>query len=104
MGLECWNSVEIEVLLKNIIPKLQNYETMTWGKIIGKESHFIKPSKCSKEAQKRLSDTTLENTEQLFSLRIGSEARIFGIKESGMLYLLWWDPKHQVYPVEKGNA
>lgn len=96
-----WSKVEIKLLFQEIIPKLQNYETMTWGQIEGKESHFIDVDKCSKEAQKRLEELELEDLEELFSLRIGSRKRIWGRLKSSIFQILWWDPEHQVYPVKK---
>ncbi|MCY3986066.1 MAG: hypothetical protein OXF23_03365 [Candidatus Dadabacteria bacterium] len=92
-----WSKIELKALLNEVIPRLQKYETMTWGEIEGKESHFIDVDNCSKEAQKRLKEIKLDDVEQLFSLRIGSRKRIFGWRKEAIFYVLWWDPDHKIY-------
>ena len=66
-----WGRVELKALFKEVIPRLQQYETMTWGEVEGRESHFVDVDNCSREAQKRLEEIKLDDLEQLFSLRIG---------------------------------
>lgn len=99
-----WNKIEIKLLFREIIPKLQNYETMTWGEIEGKDSHFIGVGKCSKEARKRLEELELDDLEELFSLRMSGRRRIWGRLQSSIFDILWWDPEHQVYPIEKKHT
>lgn len=93
-----WDRVELKTLFSEIIPKLQQYETMTWGEVEGKKSHFIDVDNCSKEAQKRLKEIDLDDLEQLFSLRIGGRERVFGWRRGSVFYVLWWDPDHKIFP------
>ena len=99
-----WNKIEIKLLFLEIIPKLQNYESMTWSEIEGEGSHFIEAGKCSKEARKRLRYLKLDDSEHLFSLRISGRKRIWGRRQSSIFLILWWDPEHQVCPVEKKHT
>ncbi len=99
-----WNKIGIKLLFREIIPKLQNYESMTWGEIRGEGSHFIEVGKCSKEARKRLRYLKLDDSEHLFSLRVSGRVRIWGRVQSSIFLILWWDPEHQVYPVEKKHT
>ncbi len=93
-----WSRVEMGSLFREIIPKLQNYGTMTWEEIEGKESHFVDLDNCSKDAQERLKEIELVSLEQLFSLRIGSRKRIWGWRQKLIFHVLWWDPEHEVCP------
>jgi len=99
-----WDKVEKDTLLKEVIPKLHDYENMTWGEIEGTESHFVDLDKCSREARKRLKEIELDDIEQLFSLRMNGKKRILGRRQGSILYLLWWDPEHQVCPSRRRNT
>lgn len=96
-----WHQVSTGVLLKEIIPKLQIYESMKWSELEGRNSHFIKVEDCCKEAQQRLQEIEKDDFSELFSLRMNGKKRIFGIRQSAELQILWWDPKHEIYPVTK---
>ena len=93
-----WDRVKLRILFNKIIPKLQQYETMTWGEIEGEGSHFINVDNCSQEARRRLREIELDDLEQLFSLRIGGRERIFGRRGGSVFYVLWWDPDHKISP------
>ena len=99
-----WNKVKIKTLFQEIIPKFKQYESMTWGEIEGSESHFVDIDGCSKEAQKRLKEIKLDDSEQLFSLRINNKKRILGRREGVVFCVLWWDPEHKVYPSRKKHT
>ncbi len=58
---------------------------------------------CSK-AQKRLIDISKDDCDELFSLRIMVRQRIRGIKDGNILWLLWWDPEHEVCPSHKKHT
>lgn len=99
-----WSKVELKALFNEIIPKLQQYESMTWGEVEGAESHFVDVDNCSRKAQKRLGEIDLDDLEQLFSLRIGGKKRIFGWRRESVFYVLWWDPVHRVFPSPKKHT
>lgn len=101
------NATEDGLDPKCILSKLAEFENMTWREIKqqthgekGKSSnHFVDISKLCKEAQKRLSQ--LQLTENIFSLRIKGKVRIYGVLESRVFEILWYDPNHEIYPIEK---
>jgi hypothetical protein len=88
--------------------KLKNFESMTWHSILtatksgeksrGSMHHFVSMDKLIDAAQSRLSDMHLDEFGQLLSIRLSGKERIWGIMERGVLYLLWYDPKHIVCP------
>lgn len=98
------------VLLLDIQEKLASFESMTWGEIEKKrtkkgssQNHGISVEKITKEARKRLKELRLDDTDELYSLRIGSTERIWGIRNPDGFSILWWDPDHEIYPVGKCN-
>ncbi len=81
------------------LTKLGNFEKMNWTEIIsGRHSHNVSKDRLSKPARDRLEAIKLDDIDELFSLRIEGDNRVWGIKEGHILRLLWWDPDHQVCP------
>ena len=76
-----WGQVAISLLFTKIIPKLQNFETMTWGNIQGSGSHFVALDKLCPSAQKRLVQIDMDDFGELFSLRLTGTNRIWGYRE-----------------------
>ncbi len=93
-----WQRATIEVLFRTIIPKLHQFESMTWGELEGANHHFVDWDLLCRAAQKRLEELGREDIAELFSLRMDSRARIWGHRDVARLNLLWWDPDHQVCP------
>lgn len=92
--------------LLEIRQTLANYESMQWGSIFGGTSgcHSIPKSKLCKEARDRLEEIHQDDVDELVSMRKAGKERVWGIKDRDVLKLLWWDPEHTVYPVEKKNT
>lgn len=90
-----------------VLSKLASFENMTWREIKqqthgekGKSSnHFVDISDLCKEARDRLME--LQLTENIFSLRLDGKTRIYGVLQSRVLEILWYDPNHEIYPVKK---
>jgi hypothetical protein len=93
-----WNKVEKAFFFSEIFPKIKNFETMVWSEILNRNNHEVLVSQISKKAQKRLEEIKLDDVDQLVSLRLMGEQRLWGIKVSNILKILWWDPNHEVYP------
>lgn len=99
-----WGKIDLRIAFGEIVPKLHQFEEMTWAEIEGRTgSHFIDCSDLCKEAQGRL-EQIQEGADQLFSLRIDGKHRVWGVREIAMLRLLWWDPEHSVCPSEKKHT
>jgi hypothetical protein len=110
-------SSQSESALSGLITYLRAKESQTWGEIcvtLGKrnpESHFIPINKLSTKVQNRLKDLHFNENgilqdEELFSLHITSKIRIWGALDSdtGTFTIIWYDPEHEVYPVEKSHT
>ena len=93
----------------DIVRKLGNYETQTWGEIMianggrkhGTNSHFDNISELTAEFKERWKQLHLEEYDQVFSLRLTGERRIFGILEGAVLSIVWYDAEHKAYPTSK---
>ena len=99
-----WNKIEKELFFKDILPKVQDFETMFWKDIIGSNSHEVSIDRISFSAKKRLYKLKLDDAPSLVSLRLSARERIWGIRVDNILQILWWDPNHQVYPSLKKHT
>lgn len=77
---------------------------MTWAEIEGDKNHFMPVGKVSKDAKQRLREIGLDDRDTLFSFRLSGKQRLWGYREEAVLYILWWDPEHTVYPVAKKHT
>lgn len=99
-----WSKIEHETLLKDIFPKLQNFESQTWGEIETQSNgrhHLVETSGMADEAKGRLEDTEFSGQENLFSLRVEGGCRLWGVRTGAVFQVLWYDPEHRVWPTEK---
>lgn len=101
-----FDSVDKSTLWNQIYPKLRAFESMTWSEIkrAKKQNHSVQVSKLDKLAQKRMIDLGLGEFDELFSLRLSSRERLFGILAGGILMVIWYDPRHEVCPVKKRHT
>lgn len=93
-----WQVLTRDLFLDNVLPKIKNLESMTWGEILCRNNHEVRVADLDKEAQKRLQTLKLDDVDQLVSLRLSGRERIWGIRIRSTLRLLWWDPDHKVCP------
>jgi hypothetical protein len=96
----CPSKMQKDILLE-IIDKLKNFERTTWLEIEKGGSHFIPVNKIVGDAQRRLQHLRLDDTSDLFSLRLSSLERLWGLRSNDVFSVLWWDPNHQVCPAPK---
>jgi len=93
-----------------IVDKLSNYETMTWAEIDsasksskGSRNHFIKVDRMDKKARERLDELHL-TYDEYYSIALTGKARLFGVLESGIFHVLWYDQNHEVCPTIKRHT
>ncbi len=102
-----WRQVASTEALVEIWDRLIWFESMTWREILvssRKQNHRVGIHKLCPEAQARLEDIEQSDIDHLISLRISSRGRVWGILESHVLTVLWWDPEHQVCPSIKKHT
>ena len=102
-----WHEIQADEF-KEIQKCLADLESVNWKTIIqnrGKHHHYCETSRFSEEARKRLRALRLDDLEQIFRLRITKKKRLWGIiNDDGVFDIIWWDPKHLIYPYEKPNT
>ena len=81
-----------------------NSESIAWDKLHETGSHPIAVGKLSSDARRRLTDLGQDDLDELYSLRMQGQERIFGIRDRWILRILWWDPGHLVCPSVKKHT
>ena len=102
-----WKEIDETTIWKEIHSKLSEFERKTWKEILIKEkhrNHSILVSEICPEAQKRLRKIKQDDIDELVSLRLTGQKRVWGIKERNILKVLWWDPNHTVCPSPKKHT
>lgn len=86
----------VDTVWEVIFPKLRLFEKMTWTDILvknKKQNHSIPCDKLNRIAQKRLEILQIE-TDELYSLRLSGNVRIYGVLIEAVFYILWYDDNH----------
>lgn len=96
-----------------ILEKLIAYENMTWNQItgmtrqgknsVGTMSHNIPRGLLIRKAQKRLEELQIYEDE-IFSLSLDNRKRLWGILDSGVLRIIWYDSRHEICPSNKRHT
>ena len=86
-------------LLQEILPKLKNYESMTWASITAdkKRNHSVSVGNLIPDARKRLVELGIDE-DRLFRFRLTGQQRVWGIRDRDTFAILWWDPQHEICP------
>ena len=100
------DSISQNFFADKIYPKLKEFEKRTWedieketyGERNKTKHHFVKIDKFIKEARDRLSDNKLNDTDELFSLRLEGKIRIYGNRKLNYMEIIWIDPNHEICP------
>lgn len=83
---------------------LCEYERLKWSEALDDRSNHPMPiANIDKAAQKRLSVLGYGDGENLYQLKIrggGGKQRLWGFRIENIFQILWWDPRHTVYPME----
>ncbi len=106
------NEIKHQFFLTKLFPKLKEFEKLTWDEIeqqqYGKEGkkkhHSIAKIALTKEAQDRLKELKQDDVDEVFSMRLEGDLRVFGIREDNCLKVLWVDTKHEVCKSNKKHT
>lgn len=92
-----WDKIKDSELMSIIKTHLKSFEKLTWAAIKATKHHHheIELKKFSRDAKKRLEDLKLEDTDSLFSLRLASTIRLYGIRDGSIYKIIWHDPHHK---------
>jgi hypothetical protein len=90
--------------LQQIMDKLPDFERLLRLSDIRRMRHSPRITALCKDAQGRLKELQQDDVEHLHSWRVGSAERLWCVERDGIMHVLWWDPNHEVYPVEPKNT
>lgn len=82
--------------LQTILNKLFEFQKLTWAELKNHGCHLVEVCSLCKEAQCKLYNSNSYEPENLYSFRLSSTQRLWGIKDKNIIWLLWWDPNHEV--------
>lgn len=91
--------------LLEVREKLLHFESQTWDQCAGTGSAGVAkriplddfPTK----TKRRFEDLGVDDAEALHEFRLSGPERVWGIRRGSVCYILWWDPKHEVFPTKR---
>lgn len=100
-----WSIENCENLWSEVITKLISFESRTWGEIVNDKghNHWIDCNKLCKKAKDRINEKGWD-FDSIFSLRLTGTHRLFGVINSGVFYVIWYDPNHEICPSNKRHT
>ena len=99
-----WASASASTILREVVPKLHNFESMTYREMKDAGNHDIEVVELCPEAQTRLGELGFSDLDSLYSMRLTGERRVWAHRDVTRLHILWWDPHHAVCPVQKKHT
>ena len=93
--------------MSQIVEHFKGLESMTWSAILigaKKHNHNCNVDGMCRQAQACLLEDWQGGTDELLTIRLTNRKRVWGVLEGPIVYLLWWDPTHAVYPTEPKNT
>jgi len=92
-----WKNLNIH-MIDEILQKLTDYESRTWHEIRSdkKRDHYVPIDNITREAQKRLQELKIDDTDALYRLRLSGSQRVWGILDGFIFKIIWWDEDHSV--------
>ena len=98
-----WHQLTFKELIY-IREKLSAFESMTWNEIFvdsKKQNHDIPVSDLRCEYARRWMRRNMPDQPTLWTLRFSGLERVWGIFSEGGYQILFWDPKHLIYPTNR---
>lgn len=93
-----WGQVGIRQFFQNLLPRLQDYETMTWNEVTQRRScHPMEVRKICQAAKRRLQEMH-PDIDTIHQIDMRQPCRLWGYRDRQILYIIWHDEHHSVYP------
>jgi len=84
--------------------KLASFETMDYSHGIKDVLSRVSTSKLAQSAKQRLRQLQRDDVEILYAWHIAGKERLWCAEYDGMMCVLWWHPRHEVYLVPKKHT
>jgi hypothetical protein len=98
-----WQETSSEKLA-GVIARFAELEGMTWEQIKATGSHPIECARLCEAARARLVAIGHDDLDEMMSFRVMGAVRVWCIHDTSIMRVLWWDPKHEVYPTPVDKA
>lgn len=95
-----WNTIT-SAKFAEVREKLGSFESKSWPEARAenpKGQHPVPLEDLIPEAQKRLEELKLDDLDELVRIRLSGKERVWCAQFGNVLYLLWWDPEHNICP------
>lgn len=96
-----WAALTDPALVHDVWARLRDFESMSWVDIEQAGSHNVAVEQLCAEARERLQELQQDDVDELFSLRITGQRRVWGFRDANVFRFLWWDPEHRGCPVQR---
>ena len=85
--------------------RLRAFENMNVAQFRAAQSfHGVPTTNISRKAKERLEEIRLDDIDIIWGFRIMGTCRLWCMRHENLLSVLWWDRKHEVYPVDKKHT
>lgn len=103
-GLKCLNAGQWAELFAQLV----QFESMTIHELFhrGDEpgKHYDVAAIPNPMALERLEQMQLSYMDRISRLRIGGTGRLYGFLHANAFHVVWWDPRHEVWPSQKRHT
>lgn len=104
-----WGFAEVEPAeLCHILRCLAKFETMTLNEIFHNGGYPGKDYEVAaipnRAALDRLDELGLADQTKIWALRLQGEPRLYGFLDDNIFHVVWWDPKHKIWPSNKKHT
>ena len=93
-----WGKIDIYRFFQRLLPRLHQYETMTWGELFNRQScHAWDVNDMRTDAQRKLREKYPEH-DTFHQIDMEQPCRLLGIRDRQIMHLVWHDPNHTTCP------
>lgn len=93
-----WGRVSIYEFFQSLLPRLHQYETMTWSELFNRQScHAWDVNEMHTDAKRKLMEKYPEH-DTFHQIDMEQPCRILGIRDRQIIHLIWHDPNHTICP------
>lgn len=93
-----WGQVTICEFFRKILPRLQEYESMTWNEITRRNScHYWDINNMPAKARNKLKRKYPQH-DTFHQIDMEQPCRLLGWRDRQTLFLIWYDPNHTICP------
>jgi hypothetical protein len=98
-----WHELTVAEILY-VKDKLGSFESMTWNEIFviaKKQNHDISVADLRCDVARRWMARNMPDQPTLWTIRFSGAERVWGIFSGGAYQVVFWDPKHLIYPTNR---